>query len=154
MSLEIGQRVPDFSLRDQHGQTVTLSAVRESKVAVVMFYPFAFSRVCTGELHEVRDGLAAFSSQAVEVLAISCDPMFALRAFAERDALTFPLLSDFWPHGAVARAYGVFDETSGCASRSTFIVDREGKLCWQVHNQRPDARDLAEQTRVLSDLVG
>jgi mycoredoxin-dependent peroxiredoxin len=117
-----------------------------------MFYPFAFSSVCTGELCEVRDSLPAFESDDVQLLAVSCDPMHALRAFAEQDGLTFPLLSDFWPHGEVAAAYGVFNEQRGCAERSTFIVDREGVLRWSVHNQMPDARDLEQQLKVLADL--
>ncbi len=103
-----------------------------------MFYPWAFSRVCTGELSAVRDSLPTFESDAVQVLAISCDPMFSLRAFAEQDGLTFPLLSDFWPHGEVARDYGVFNEERGTPDRSTFIVDKEGVLRWAVHNA--DAR--------------
>jgi peroxiredoxin len=80
--------------------------------------------------------------------------MFALRELADRDGLEFPLLSDFWPHGAVASAYGVFDEEKGCARRSTFVVDRAGVVRWAVHNAMPDARDLAEQQRVLADLTG
>jgi mycoredoxin-dependent peroxiredoxin len=120
---------------------------------VVMFYPYAFSRVCTGELCAVRDSLPTFESEDVQVLALSCDPMFSLRAFAEQDRLTFPLLSDFWPHGAVAAAYGVFDEGRGCADRSTFIVDKQGVLRWSVHNAMPEARDLQEQARVLADVA-
>jgi len=119
-----------------------------------MFYPYAFSRVCTGELSAVRDSLPTFESDAVQVLAISCDPMFSLRVFAEQDGLTFPLLSDFWPHGAVASAYGVLDETKGCATRSTFVVDREGVLRWAVHNAMPEARDLSELARVLAEVTG
>jgi mycoredoxin-dependent peroxiredoxin len=154
MRLESGQEAPDFTLRDQHGSDVTLSSFRGHKAVVLMFYPYAFSRVCTGELCAVRDSLATFESDAVQVLAISCDPMFSLRAFAEQDGLTFPLLSDFWPHGAVASAYGVLDETKGCAARSTFIVDRQGVLRWAVHNAMPEARDLAEQARVLAEVTG
>jgi mycoredoxin-dependent peroxiredoxin len=153
MTLEIGRPAPDFTLRDQHGQAVQLSAYRGRKAVVVMFYPFAFSRVCTGELCAVRDSLPTFESDAVQVLAVSCDPMFALRAFAEQDRLTFPLLSDFWPHGAVAKAYGVFNEERGCADRSTFIVDKEGVLRWSVHNAMPDARDLQEQASVLATVA-
>jgi peroxiredoxin len=145
---------PDFELRDQHGQQVRLSSFRGQKAVVVMFYPYAFSRVCTGELAEVRDEHAELVSDTVQLLAVSCDPMFALREFADRDKLTFPLLSDFWPHGAVATAYGVFDAEHGCATRSTFIVDRDGVLRWSVHNAMPEARDLAEQRRVLADLTG
>jgi peroxiredoxin len=152
MTLEIGQPAPDFELRDQHGQQVTLSSFRGSRAVTVMFYPFAFSGVCTGELCSVRDDLPTFESDDVQVLAVSCDPMFALRAFAERDGLTFPLLSDFWPHGEVARAYDVFNEERGCANRSTFIVDKSGVLRWTVHNEMPQARDLQEQARVLADL--
>ncbi len=127
VTLETGREAPDFTLRDQHGQHVSLSSFRGRKAVVVMFYPYAFSSVCTGELSAVRDRLPTFESDDVQVLAVSCDPMFALRAFAEQDGLTFPLLSDFWPHGATARAYGVFDEERGCSDRSTFIVDRDGR---------------------------
>src|SRR5215212_9136116 len=153
MTLEIGRPVPDFTLRDQHGQSVPLTSYRGHKAVLVMFYPFAFSSVCTGELCAVRDSLPTFESDAVQVLAVSCDPMFALRAFAEQDRLTFPLLSDFWPHGAVAKAYGVFNEERGCADRSTLIVDKEGVLRWSVHNAMPDARDLQEQASVLATVA-
>jgi peroxiredoxin len=153
VTLGIGQPAPDFELRDQHGQSVRLSGFRGHKAVVVMFYPFAFSRVCSGELGAVRDDLATFASSDVQLLAVSCDPMFALRAFAEQDGLTFPLLSDFWPHGEVARAYGVLNEDRGGADRSTFIVDRRGDLRWVVHSPDLVARDLEEQARVLAELT-
>ena len=154
MTLQIGQPAPDLELRDQHGATVTLSSYRGSKAVVLMFYPFAFSGVCTGELCEVRDSQPTFESDDVQLLAVSCDPVFALRAFADRDGLTFPLLSDFWPHGEVAQRYGVFNGDRGCAERATFILDRDGVLRWSVHNQMPQARDLQEQVKVLDGLVG
>jgi peroxiredoxin len=153
MAPQIGSPAPGFELRDQHGETVSLASYRGSKAVVVMFYPYAFSGVCTGELCQVRDNLPAFESDDVQLVAVSCDPMFSLRAFAERDGLTFPLLSDFWPHGAVASAYGVFDGERGCAQRASFIVDKEGVLRWAVHNAMPDARDLQEQARVLADVA-
>ena len=152
MGLSIGDEAPDFELRDQHGQPVRLSSFRGEKAVVVMFYPFAFTRVCTGELGEVRDNLPKWESDDVQLLAVSCDPMFSLRAFAEQDRLTFPLLSDFWPHGAVAASYGVLDESTGAANRSTFIIDRAGTVRWTVHNEMPRARDLSEQVRVLAGL--
>ena len=152
MGLDVGDDAPDFELRDQHGTPVRLSSFRGDKAVVVMFYPFAFSRVCTGELCEVRDTLPQWESDDVQLLAVSCDMMFALRAFAEHDKLTFPLLSDFWPHGAVASAYGVFNEQIGAANRSTFIVDKGGKVRWTVHNEMPQPRDLSEQIRVLGGL--
>ena len=152
MGVDVGDLAPDFELRDQHGTPVRLSSFRGEKSVVVMFYPFAFSRVCTGELCEVRDTLPQWQSEDVQLLAVSCDMMFALRAFAEHDKLTFPLLSDFWPHGQVASAYGVFNEKTGAADRSTFIVDKSGTVRWTVHNEMPHARDLSEQMRVLTGL--
>ena len=153
MSLDLGQAAPDFTLRDQHGQRTSLSSFRGHKAVVAMFYPYAFSRVCTGELCEVVDSLSTFVSDDVQILAVSCDPMFTLRAFAEQEGLTFPLLSDFWPHGEVAGAYGVLNADRGCAERSTFIIDRHGVVRWLVHNQMAESRDLTEQAGVLARLA-
>ena len=149
----VGQPAPDFTLRDQHGQDVTLSELRGTPV-VLLFYPFAFSRVCSGELRAIRDDHPALARDDVRLLAISCDPMFALRAFADAERLSVPLLSDFWPHGAVAREYGVLDEDRGCARRSTFVVDVAGNVAWSGHNAMPDARDLDELEAVLQGLTG
>ena len=154
MGLDVGDEAPDFELRDQHGQPVRLSSFRGSKAVVLMFYPFAFSRVCTGELCAVRDSLPQWESDDVQLLAVSCDMMFSLRAFAEQDGLTFPLLSDFWPHGAVAAEYGVFNDATGAANRSTYIIDKSGTVRWTVHNEMPQARDLSEQVQVLAGLDG
>jgi len=152
MAPDIGDTAPDFSLRDQHGRTVTLTSYRGVQAVVVVFYPFAFSRVCTGELNELRDNLPRLVSDDVALVAVSCDPMFALRAFADQEDLRFPLLSDFWPHGEVARAYGVLDAGRGCAQRSTFVVDRAGVLRWSLHNAMPDPRSLDDYLRVLSEI--
>ena len=148
----IGEPAPEFALRDQHGATHTLAEHAGRRAVLLVFYPHAFSSVCTRELDALRDGLVRFDDEDVAVRALSCDPVFTLRAFAERDDLTFPLLSDFWPHGEVASAYGVFDEDRGCARRSSFVVDRAGLVRWSVHNELGDARDLAEPLRVLSGL--
>lgn len=151
-ALQIGEPAPDFTLRDQFGQDVTLSEFRGSKSVAILFYPFAFSGVCTSEMSGIRDRLAEFLTFDSEVVAISCDPTYALRVFADTDGLNFPLLSDFWPHGAVASAYGVFDESKGCARRSSFIVDKSGTVRWSVHNANPEGRDLDEHVRQLSTL--
>lgn len=153
MTLEVGQPAPDFELRDQHGQAVSLKSFQGRKAVVLVFYPFAFSRVCTGELSDIRDNRPTLPSGDVEVLAVSCDPMFSLRAFADQDGLEFPLLSDFWPHGEVSTEFGVFDVERGCSTRSTFIVDKFGIMQWSVHNAMPEARDLTEYVRVLAGLA-
>lgn len=144
---------PDFTLRDQFGQDVRLSSYRGSKAVALVFFPYAFSGVCTGEMAGIRDRLADFMTFDTEVLAISCDPVYSLRAFADADGLNFPLLSDFWPHGSVARSYGVLDESKGSPLRSSYVVDREGVLRWAVHNKSPDGRDLDEHVRQLHALV-
>jgi peroxiredoxin len=151
--LRIGGPAPDFTLRDQFGQDVTLSSYRDKKAVVLLFYPYAFSGVCTGEMAGIRDRLDEFMTFDTEALAISCDPMFALRAFADADGLNFPLLSDFWPHGEVARAYEVFDERSGAARRSSYVIDKRGLIRWSVHNADADGRDLDEHLRELAAAV-
>ena len=147
--LTVGEPAPDFTLRDQFGQDVSLSGLRGRKAVAILFYPYAFSGVCTGEMAEVRDRLAEFMTFDSEVLAISCDPIHSLRAFADQDGLNFPLLSDFWPHGEVTRSYGVFNETKGCPRRSSYVVDRDGLVRWAVHNATPEGRDLDEHLKQL-----
>ncbi|GEP34282.1 peroxiredoxin [Nocardioides szechwanensis] len=148
--LQLGGPAPDFTLRDQFGQDVTLSSYRGKKAVGIFFYPYAFSGVCTGEMAGIRDRLAEFLTFDTEVLAISCDPMFALRAFADQDGLNFPLLSDFWPHGEVARAYDVLDESTGAARRSSYVIDKQGLVRWAVHNAMPEGRDLDEHLAQLT----
>ncbi len=148
MTLQVGQPAPDFELKNQHGQSVSLSSLRGKKV-VVVFYPFAFSGICTSELREIRDSVADFENDDVVTVAISCDHFFALRAYADREGYAFSLLSDYWPHGAVARAYRVFNDVAGCAERGTFVVDRGGMLRWRVHHGIDEARKLADYQAAL-----
>jgi mycoredoxin-dependent peroxiredoxin len=148
-----GEEAPDFELRSQHGEPTKLSDYRGTKSVLVLFYPFAFSRICTGELCEIRDDLSMFQNDRVQILAISCDPVHSLRAFAEAEGYDFPLLSDFWPHGAAARAYGVFQERIGAANRGSFLVDESGIVRWSVVNGMGQARDLTGYKDVLSALV-
>ena len=141
MAIEVGTEAPDFELKNQHGELVRLSDFRGEKNVVVVFYPFAFTGVCTGELCSLEKELPQFQNDDVQILAVSNDSPFTLRVFAEREGLEYPLLSDFWPHGAASRAYGVFDEEKGCAVRGTFVVDKTGVVRWSVVNGLPDARD-------------
>jgi len=152
MALTIGQAAPDFTLMNQHGESVSLSSFKGKKNVVVIFYPFAFSGICTGELCAIRDDLAAFENDNSELLAISCDPMYAQKAFAEQEGYNFGVLADFWPHGAAAKAYGVFNEERGCAIRGTFIIDKSGILRWQVVNGLGDARNIADYKAALATL--
>ena len=140
MSVSTGDRAPGFSLPDQDKQVVSLADLRGTPVLLV-FYPFAFSLRCTGELSRLRDELADYTDAGVRVLAISTDPVFSLKAFKAAEGLDFPLLSDFWPHGEVAQAYGVFNEKAGMAVRGTFLVDADGVVRFAEVNAPGDVRE-------------
>jgi len=152
VAIEVGDPAPDFELMDQDRNPVRLSSFRGSKSVVVVFYPLSFTGVCQGELCAIRDGIEDFSTVDVQVLAISVDsgPVHAKWA-AEQD-YTFPLLADFWPHGEVARSYGVLQEDIGLALRGTFVVDKQGVVAYTVVNAIPDARDLDDVRAVLARL--
>ena len=152
MTLSIGSAAPDFELSDQHGEKVSLSSFKGKKNVVVLFIPFAFTGTCTGELCALRDDLAPFQNEDVQLLAISCDSMYTQRIFAEQEGYKFPVLTDFWPHGATAKAYGIFSEDHGCAMRGTFIIDKEGILRWQIVNGLGDARNIADYKTAISAL--
>ncbi|MDX6319691.1 MAG: mycoredoxin-dependent peroxiredoxin [Nocardioidaceae bacterium] len=152
MAVDIGAPAPDFTLPNQHGESVSLETFRGRKDVVLVFYPFAFSGVCTGELRQLRDDFADLSGETTELLAISCDPLYSLRAYADRDGYEFSLLSDFWPHGEVTRAYNTFNSERGCAFRLTVVVDRERIVRWQVENSMGAARDPAEYRAAISTL--
>lgn len=151
--LSVGDTAPDFTLRDQNGRDVSLSESLGERAALLVFYPFAFSGICTGELGEIRDDLGRFESEAVTTFAISCDPMFSLRAWADQQGYFFPLLSDFWPHGQVASSYGVLDEAAGKAERGTFLVGRDGRIAWSLVNPSGQARDFAGYHEALTQLA-
>ncbi len=149
--VRVGDPAPDVTLVDTHGTPVSLAGLRGGPVAVV-FVPFAFSGTCTSELCELRDSIEDFEHAGVRLLVVSCDPMFTLRAWAEREGYDFDLLSDFWPHGAAARAFGVFDERSGIALRGSFLLDADGIVRWTVVNPRGQARSLDDYRAALAAL--
>ncbi|AUG77052.1 Peroxiredoxin [Kitasatospora sp. MMS16-BH015] len=152
MAIEVGTRAPDFELKNQHGESVRLSELAGERAVVLVFYPYAFTGVCTGEVGAIQQELVGLQNDSVQVLAVSCDSPFTLRVFAEQEGLDFPLLSDFWPHGAAARAYGVFDEAKGCAVRGSFVIDKAGTVRWSVVNGLPEARDVQEYLAAVAAL--
>ena len=154
MAVDVGDEAPDFELPDADRKPVRLSDFRGSKNVVLVFYPLSFTGVCEGELCAIRDSIADFSGDDVITLAVSTDSTAVHRKWADEQGYTFPLLADFWPHGAVASSYGVFDEASGLAVRGTFIVDKTGKVVYKVVNAIPDARDPEEYRTVLAGLRG
>jgi peroxiredoxin (alkyl hydroperoxide reductase subunit C) len=152
MTVQVGAEAPDFTLKDQNRQDVTLSSFRGRKNTLLVFYPFAFSGICTGELCQVRDELPQYQNDAVQVIGISVDSPFANNVFAEQQGYDFPLLADFWPHGAVAQAYGVFNEVAGMANRGTFLIDTDGIVRFAEMNQPGAARDQQAWKKALAEI--
>ena len=148
----VGAAAPDFELGDQHGGTVRLSEAVAAGPVVVAFVPAAFTGICTGEFCELRDNLGMFADSAVRLLGISCDPKPALRLWGEQEGYDFPLLSDFWPHGAVAREYGVFLEDRGIATRATFLIDGSMTIRAAFVNPPTQARPIAAYREALAAL--
>jgi mycoredoxin-dependent peroxiredoxin len=149
--LEAGDEAPDFTLKDQDGQPVTLSALRGKNVLLV-FFPLAFTGICQGELDQIRDNLPSYVNDATATLAISVGPPPTHKVWARQSDFTFPVLSDFWPHGAVAKAYGVFNDDTGFANRGTFVVDRTGVIRFAELKGPGEARNQALWTDALAAL--
>lgn len=150
--LRVGDAAPDFTLPDAHGEAVTLSQVVATHPAVLVFVPAAFTATCTGEYCELRDNIALFNDTHVQLLGISADSKSSLRVWGEQEQLDFPLLSDFWPHGEVARSFGVFLEERGVATRATFVVDGSLTIRAAFVNPPGEARPLAAYREALATL--
>ncbi|MDE9367512.1 peroxiredoxin [Luteipulveratus sp. YIM 133132] len=139
----VGAVAPEFTLPDQYGQPTALADLRDGRAALLVFYPFAFSRICTSELAAVQRELDRFQGDRVRTVGVSCDAVYSLKAWAQEQGYDFPLLSDFWPHGEVAQAYGVLDEATGMAVRGTFLIDAHGTVRWSLVNPPGEERDVA-----------
>jgi len=148
----VGAEAPDFTLKDQNGQAVTLSDFRGEKNVLLVFFPLAFTGICQGELDEIRDNLPKFENDDTATLAISVGPPPTHKVWSTQSGFTFPVLADFWPHGAVAAAYGVFNDDAGIANRGTFVVDRSGIIRFSEMKQPGEARDQAVWTDALNAL--
>jgi peroxiredoxin len=152
MPIDVGVRAPDFTLKDQNNQQIRLADFRGRKHVLLVFYPLAFTRTCQGELSEIRDRLPDYQNSTVQVLTVSVDSVFAHKVWADREGFTFPLLADFWPHGAVATAYGVFNEVTGTAHRGTFVIDVDGVVRFASVSEPGEARDQATWREALTAL--
>ena len=152
MTLLIGDQAPDFTLSNQNGEEINLASFRGKKAVVLVFYPFSFTGICTGELCELRDNFAMFAAENVELLAISCDSKFTQKVFATQEGYNFSVLSDFWPHGAVAQAYGVFLEDKGMATRATFVINKDGVITTKFVTAPGQARDFADYQKAIANL--
>ena len=154
--LAVGHPAPDFTLKDQNNQPVTLSSLgvagRTPKNVLLVFFPLAFTSICARELDDIRDNQPDFVNDDTATLAISVGPPPTHKVWATQRGFTFPVLADFWPHGAVSQAYGVFNDDTGFANRGTFAVDRSGVVRFAECRQPGEVRDQAVWSRALAAL--
>jgi alkyl hydroperoxide reductase subunit AhpC len=155
--IDAGRPAPPFRLPDTNGTPVDLRDLTGGPV-LLMFLPAAFTPVCSAEFAGLARMAEPAARAGAQLVAIACDSMFALRAWAAAEGVALApsgatlLLSDFWPHGEVARSYGVFDEGSGIALRGTFLIDADGIIRWCVVNPRGRARDLEEYRVAVAEI--
>ena len=149
MAVEVGSEAPDFTLRDENGEEFTLSSLR-GRNAVLVFYPLAFSGICTKELHDLSDAAERYDAAGAEVIGISIDSPFVQKAFKRDEDLKAKLLSDFHPKGAVAKQYDAYIEEAGVATRATFVIDKDGKIAHKVVNHPGEARNQDEYLEALA----
>lgn len=152
MALKQGDIAPHFELSNQFGETVSLAEMLDKRPVVLVFFPLAFSGICTGELCELQENLSVFADSGVELLGISVDSKFTLKAWAEHEGYDFSLLSDFWPHGHVAQQFGVFVDDAGIANRATFVIGQDGVIQSAIITAPGQARDFAEYRAALTAL--
>jgi peroxiredoxin (alkyl hydroperoxide reductase subunit C) len=153
MPIAVGTTAPDFVLKDQNNQDVRLSHFRGARNVLLVFYPLAFTGTCQGELCRIRDSNDDFQNDTVQVLTVSVDSSYSHKVWAEREGFDFPLLADFWPHGEVAHAYGVFNTHRGYANRGTFVIDRAGVVRYAEMKAPGEARDQDTWRKALTDLA-
>ena len=150
----VGSAAPDFGLKDQNNQQLRLSDFRGRRNVLLVFYPLAFTRTCQGELAEIRDHLDEYANARLQVLTVSVDSVYSHKVWAEREGFRFPLLSDFWPHGGVAREYGVFNAAAGYADRGTFLIDPAGIVRFTELVPPGERRDQRAWRRAIADALG
>ncbi len=152
MSVDVGSKAPDFTLMNQDRQPVALSGLR-GKPVVLAFFPAAFSSVCQKELCTFRDSMGRLGQANAQVLGISVDTFFTLKAFQDQQKLPFPLLSDF--NKQAIRDYGVFNEDmiglKGIARRAVFVIDKDGVV--RHREVLEDARNEPNYDAVFSALA-
>jgi mycoredoxin-dependent peroxiredoxin len=154
MPIDVGAQAPDFTLKDQNNQEVRLADFRGRKAVLLVFYPLAFTGTCQGELAEIAENLADYANDDVQVLTVSVDSSYSHKVWADREGFDFPLLADFYPHGAVAQAYGVFNAVAGFADRGTFVIDAAGVVRFAEIIGPGKARDQNGWRTALAEVRG
>jgi len=152
MAIEVGQKAPEFTLKDQNMKEVSLKDFRGKNV-VLAFYPLDFSPVCSKEHACFKEDFSEFNGLNADVLGLSVDSAWAHKAFAEKLGIHYSLLADFHPKGDVARKYGLYLEEKGITNRATVIIDKEGVVRFVKVYDIPQQRDNKELVDAIGALV-
>lgn len=152
MAVRTGEVAPEFDLEVSSRERVSLSELRTRANVLLVFHPFAFTPVCEDEARDLQENLQSFRDAGTEIVFVSCDPAAARQAWKEQIGAEYTFASDFWPHGAASKAYGVFNEASGAPHRGTFLIDRGGTVIWSLVKERDERRTemVEESLDVLS----
>ena len=139
MAIGTGERAPDFDLAVGLDERVSLRDFLGRRNLLLVFHPFAFTPICDEEALDLQESLDELARSETDVVLVACEPTATRLAWKAHLGLTFTVASDFWPHGAAARAYGVFDEATGAPVRGTFLIDKSGTVLWTLE-QDADTR--------------
>ncbi len=140
MAVKTGEQAPEFDLEVDQGERVRLSDFAGVANVLLVFHPFAFTPVCEDEALDLQENLESFRNAQTEVVLVSCDPAPARQAWKEQIGAEYTFASDFWPHGAAAKAYGVFNEETGGPHRGTFLIAKDGTVIWSLVKERDERR--------------
>jgi peroxiredoxin len=132
VTITTGDQAPEFDLEEAHERRVRLSDYLGESNLLLVFHPMAFTPVCEEEARDLQENLESFRNASTEIVFVSCDTSAARQAWRRQLGAEYTFASDFWPHGAAARAYGVFDEETGLALRGTFLIDTAGTVIWSL----------------------
>jgi mycoredoxin-dependent peroxiredoxin len=152
MSLAVGQKAPEFTLKDQNQNEVKLSDFAGKKNVVLVFYPLDWSPVCTKEHVCIVNAMKPFEMLDAQVLGVSVDSGWSHKAYAEKMGITYPLLADFHPKGAMSEKFGVYLPEKGISGRAIFIVDKNGKVAWAKNYDIPTVPDINEVAAALGNV--
>ena len=153
MAIGAGDRAPDFDLEVTHTSRVRLTDFLGRSNLLLVFHPFAWTSICTEEAQDLQENLESFHNAQTEIVFVSCDPSAARQAWRDEIGATFTFASDFWSHGAVAKAYGIFNDANGAPLRGTFLIDKDGTVIWSLVKGLGEKRDemVPESLGALED---